>query len=108
MELPLLGVAVGAALALSALLSLGFCAVGLACQQPKPVPGEGQVGGSSLLSRCSRCSGPELPQPDGARLPRQTRSLPPDLHLSDLTQEARGETPGASVEGDRVTWVLLG
>uniref|UniRef100_A0A8C6NC62 Uncharacterized protein n=1 Tax=Melopsittacus undulatus TaxID=13146 RepID=A0A8C6NC62_MELUD len=107
-ELPLLGVAVGAALALSALLSLGSCAAGLACQRPKPVPGEGQVGGSSPLSRCSHCSGPELPQPKGARLPRQTQSLPPDLHLGDLMQEARGESPGASVEGDMGPRVLPG
>ncbi|XP_062464582.1 transmembrane protein 25 isoform X1 [Pezoporus occidentalis] len=105
-ELPLLGVAVGAALALSALLSLGSCAASLACQRPKPVPGEGQVGGRSPLSRCSRCSGPELPQPEGARLPRQTRSLPPDLHLSDLTQEARASPrdAGAGSGGEESTW----
>ncbi|KAM4646302.1 transmembrane protein 25 isoform 3-T6 [Amazona ochrocephala] len=107
-ELPLLGVAVGAALALSALLSLGSCAAGLACHRPKLAPGEGRMGGSSPLSRCSRCSGPELPQPEGARLPRQTQSLPPGLCLSDLTQEARGETPGASMEGHTGPWVLPG
>ncbi|XP_050766787.1 transmembrane protein 25 [Gymnogyps californianus] len=87
-ELPLLGVAVGAALALGALLSLGSCAACLACRWPKPEPGKGRAGGSSPLSRCSRCSGSEHPQPRGARLPRQTRSLPPDLRLGDLAPEA--------------------
>ncbi|XP_064327140.1 transmembrane protein 25 isoform X2 [Phalacrocorax carbo] len=90
-ELPLLGVAVGAALALGALLSLGSCAACLACRRAEPVPGKGQAGGSSPLSRCSPCSGSEHLQPRGARLPRQTRSLPPDLRLGDLAQE-----PGAS------------
>uniref|UniRef100_A0A672V3H6 Transmembrane protein 25 n=1 Tax=Strigops habroptila TaxID=2489341 RepID=A0A672V3H6_STRHB len=107
-ELPLLGVAVGAALALSALLSLGSCAAGLACHRPKPAPGEGRAGGSSPLSRCSRCSGPKLPQLESARLPRQTRSLPPNLRLSDLAQEARGETPGASAKRHMGPRVLTG
>ncbi|NXE30270.1 TMM25 protein, partial [Ardeotis kori] len=92
-ELPLLGVAVGAALALGALLSLGSCAACLACRRAKPEPGQGRAGGSSPPSRCSRCSGCEHPQPRGARLPRQTQSLPPDLRLGDLAQE-----PGASPE----------
>ncbi|XP_069643956.1 transmembrane protein 25 isoform X2 [Haliaeetus albicilla] len=88
-ELPLLGVTVGAALALGALLSLGSCAACLACRWPKTVPGEGRAEGSSPLSRCSRCSSSEHPQPWSTRLPRQTRSLPPDLHLGDLVQQAR-------------------
>ncbi|XP_029878740.1 transmembrane protein 25 isoform X1 [Aquila chrysaetos chrysaetos] len=88
-ELPLLGVTVGAALALGALLSLGSCAACLACRWPKTVPGEGRAEGSSPLSRCSRCSSSEHPQPWGTRLPRQTRSLPPDLRLGDLAQQAR-------------------
>ncbi|NXF09263.1 TMM25 protein, partial [Smithornis capensis] len=86
-ELPLLGVAVGAALALAALLSLGSCAACLACRPPKPEPGPGRAGGSSPPSRCSRCSSSEHLQPQGPRLPRQTRSLPPNLRLGDLTQE---------------------
>ncbi|NXS14210.1 TMM25 protein, partial [Neodrepanis coruscans] len=86
-ELPLLGVAVGAALALAALLSLGSCAACLACRSPKPEPGPGRAAVSSLPSRCSHCSSSEHPQPRGPRLPRQTRSLPPDLRLGDLTQE---------------------
>ncbi|NXP28689.1 TMM25 protein, partial [Scytalopus superciliaris] len=86
-ELPILGVIVGAALALATLLSLGSCAACLACRSPKPVPGPGGAGGSSPPSRCSRCSGSEHPQPQGARLPRQTRSLPPDLRLHDLARE---------------------
>ncbi|NXT57817.1 TMM25 protein, partial [Pluvianellus socialis] len=101
-ELPLLGVAVGAALALGALLSLGSCVACLACRRAKPLPGEGRAGGSSPLSRCSRCSGSEHPQPRDAHLPRQTRSLPPDLRLSDLAQEAgassKGVGAGAKVE----------
>ncbi|NWI49041.1 TMM25 protein, partial [Calyptomena viridis] len=96
-ELPLLGVAVGAALALAALLSLGSCAACLACHSPKPEPGPGRVGGSSPPNLCSHCSSSEHPQPRGPRLPRQTRSLPPDLRLGDLTQEeASPEDVGAS------------
>ncbi|NWH48891.1 TMM25 protein, partial [Fregata magnificens] len=88
-ELPLLGIAVGAALALGALLSLGSCAACLVCHRAKPVPGEGRAGGSSPLSRCSHCSSSEHPQPQGLYLPRQTRSLPPNLRFGDLAQEAR-------------------
>ncbi|XP_027511427.1 transmembrane protein 25 isoform X5 [Corapipo altera] len=101
-ELPLLGVAVGAALALATLLSLGSCAACLACRSPKLVPGPGQAEGSSLPSQCSRCSGSEHPQPQGTRLPRQTRSLPPDLHLSDLAQEdgASPKDVGAGARGE--------
>ncbi|KAF1611047.1 Transmembrane protein 25, partial [Eudyptes chrysolophus] len=104
-ELPLLGIAVGAALALGALLSLGSCAACLACRQAKPVPGKGQAGGSSPLSQCSHCSGSEHPQPRGGHLPRQTQSLPPDLRLGDLTQEA-GASPrdvGAGAGGEEST-----
>ncbi|NXL65450.1 TMM25 protein, partial [Chordeiles acutipennis] len=90
-ELPLLGVAVGAALALAAVLSLGSCAACLACRRDKPVPGKGRAGGSSPPSRCSRCSGSEHPQAPSTHRLRQTRSLPPDLRLGDLAQE-----PGAS------------
>ncbi|KAF1411538.1 Transmembrane protein 25, partial [Spheniscus humboldti] len=104
-ELPLLGIAVGAALALGALLSLGSCAACLACRRAKPVPSKGRVGGSSPLSQCSRCSGSEHPQPRGGHLPRQTQSLPPDLRLGDLTQEA-GASPrdvGAGAGGEEST-----
>ncbi|KFO81900.1 Transmembrane protein 25, partial [Cuculus canorus] len=76
-ELPLLGVAVGAALALSAVFGLGSCVAGLACHQAKPVPGQEPPGGSCSLSGSSE-------RPQGAHLPRQTRSLPPNLRLSDL------------------------
>ncbi|XP_008943614.1 PREDICTED: transmembrane protein 25, partial [Merops nubicus] len=89
-ELPLLGIAVGAALALGALLSLGSCAACLACHRDKPAPGEGQVGGSSPLGQCSHCSSSKHPLPPGTRLPRQTRSLPPDLRLGDLAEEPGG------------------
>ncbi|NXK07931.1 TMM25 protein, partial [Herpetotheres cachinnans] len=101
-ELPLLGVAVGAALALGALLSLGSCAACLACRWPKPVPGKGQAGESSPLSRCSHCSGFERPQPWGTHLPRQTQSLPPDMRLGDLVQETRDspKDAGASANGE--------
>ncbi|OPJ68317.1 transmembrane protein 25 [Patagioenas fasciata monilis] len=87
-ELPLLGVAVGAAVALSALVTLGSCAAGLACCRAKPVPGAGPEGGSSPLRRSSGS------QPPGdTHLPRQSRSLPPDLRLSDLAPEPRA-SPG--------------
>ncbi|NXW36646.1 TMM25 protein, partial [Phaetusa simplex] len=101
-ELPLLGVAVGAALALVTLLGLGSCVACLACRRAKPAPGEVRAGQSSPLSRCSRCSGSEHPQPQGACLPRQTRSLPPDLRLDDLAQEAGASTKdvGASARGE--------
>ncbi|NXB59581.1 TMM25 protein, partial [Struthidea cinerea] len=86
-ELPVLGVAIGAALALAALLSLGSCAACLACRLPKLVQGLGQAGGNSPPSPCSHCNSSEPPQPQGTRLPRQTRSLPPNLRLGDLAQE---------------------
>ncbi|XP_039577704.1 transmembrane protein 25 isoform X1 [Passer montanus] len=101
-ELPVLGVAVGAALALSALLSLGSCAACLACRLPKLARGPGQAGGNSLPSQCSHCSSSEPPQPQGTRLPRQTQSLPPNLRLSDLAQEdgASPKDAGASARGE--------
>ncbi|NXH46696.1 TMM25 protein, partial [Dicaeum eximium] len=83
-ELPVLGVAIGAALAVAALLSLGSCAAGLACLLPKSVRGPGQAGGNSPPSQCSHCSSSE---PQGTRLPRQSRSLPPNLRLGDLAQQ---------------------
>ncbi|NXB10121.1 TMM25 protein, partial [Cnemophilus loriae] len=86
-ELPVLGVAIGAALALAALLSLGSCAACLACRLPKLVRGPGQAEGNSPPSQCSHCSSSEPPQPQGTCLPRQTRSLPPKLRLSGLAQE---------------------
>ncbi|NXV77817.1 TMM25 protein, partial [Atlantisia rogersi] len=85
-ELPLLGVGIGAALALAALLSLGSCAACLACRRAKPVPEQGHVEGSSPLGRCSHCNSSEQPQTQGTYLPRQTRSLPPDLRLHDFIQ----------------------
>ncbi|NWU71652.1 TMM25 protein, partial [Pterocles burchelli] len=98
-ELPLLGIAVGAAVALGALLSLGSCAACLACRRAEPLPGKEPAGGSSPLSRCSRCSGCEHPPPLGTRLPRQTRSLPPNLRLGDLAQDTganAGEEDGVA------------
>ncbi|XP_030320515.1 transmembrane protein 25 [Calypte anna] len=89
-ELPLLGIAVGAALALGALLSLGSCAVCLVWGQAKTLPSTG----SSLHSHCSRCSGSHPPQPWGMHPLRQTRSLPPDLHLGDLMLEAEASPKG--------------
>uniref|UniRef100_A0A8C3ENI5 Transmembrane protein 25 n=1 Tax=Corvus moneduloides TaxID=1196302 RepID=A0A8C3ENI5_CORMO len=91
-ELPVLGVAIGAALALAALLSLGSCAACLACRLPKLVRGPGQAEGNSPPSQCSHCNSSESPQPQGTRLPRQTRSLPPNLRLGDLAQEDGGKT----------------
>ncbi|NWZ27566.1 TMM25 protein, partial [Asarcornis scutulata] len=78
-ELPLLGVAVGSALALSALLGLGSLAACLACRRAKPAPGKSQAGGSPGAGRCT-C------------LPRENRSLPPNLRLGELTQEDRAQT----------------
>ncbi|NXA93727.1 TMM25 protein, partial [Melanocharis versteri] len=101
-ELPVLGVAIGAALALAALLSLGSCAASLACHLPKLVRGPGQAGGNSQPSQCSHCSNSEPPQPQSTRLPRQTQSLPPNLRLSDLAQEdgASPKDAGASARGE--------
>uniref|UniRef100_A0A8D2N2A8 Transmembrane protein 25 n=1 Tax=Zonotrichia albicollis TaxID=44394 RepID=A0A8D2N2A8_ZONAL len=90
-ELPVLGVAIGAALALSALLSLGSCAACLACRLPELMRGPGQAG-PSPRSQCSHCSSSGPPQPQGTRLPRQTQSLPPNLRLGDLAQEEGGKT----------------
>ncbi|NWH59398.1 TMM25 protein, partial [Geococcyx californianus] len=90
-ELPLLGVAVGAALALSAVFSLGSCVTGLVCHQPKPVPGQEPVG-----RNCSHSSSSE--QPQSVHPPRQTRSLPPDLRLSDLAACPRNAGSNAREE----------
>ncbi|NWX37731.1 TMM25 protein, partial [Notiomystis cincta] len=101
-ELPVLGVAIGAALALAALLSLGSCAASLACRPPKLVRGPGQAGGNSPRRQCSHCGSSEPPQPQGTRLPRQTRSLPPNLRLGDLAQEhgASHKDAAASARGE--------
>ncbi|NWS30758.1 TMM25 protein, partial [Polioptila caerulea] len=101
-ELPALGVAIGAALALATLLSLGSCAACLACHLPKLVRGPGQAEGNGAPSQCSRCRSSEPLQPQGTRLPRQTRSLPPNLRLSDLAQEdgASPKDAGAGATGE--------
>ncbi|NWV34077.1 TMM25 protein, partial [Grantiella picta] len=106
-ELPVLGVAVGAALALAALLSLGSCATCLACHLPKLVQGPGQAGRNSPPSQCSHCSSSELPESQGTRLPHQTRSLPPNLRFGDLTQED-GASPKHAGAGAREESTLLG
>nr|XP_038023550.1 transmembrane protein 25 isoform X3 [Anas platyrhynchos] len=82
-ELPLLGVAVGSALALSALLGLGSLAACLACRRAKPAPG--LPGSASLPPRT------EHTQTPNTCLPRENRSLPPNLRLGELTQEDRGK-----------------
>ncbi|XP_064360207.1 transmembrane protein 25 isoform X1 [Dromaius novaehollandiae] len=118
-ELPLLGVAVGSALALGALLGLGWLSACVACRRAKPEPGKGSGGRGTaapvpllpdvplpaglpgpapLPPRCSGC-----PRPEGTRLPRENRSLPPNLHLSDLAREP-GANPGeagAGAEGEQ-------
>ncbi|KAM4757482.1 transmembrane protein 25 isoform 2-T2 [Cyanocitta cristata] len=101
-ELPVLGVAIGAALALAALLSLGSCAACLACHLPKVVQGPGQAEGNSPPSQCSHCNSSESPQPQSTRLPRQTRSLPPNLRLGDLAREdgASPKDAGAGARGE--------
>ncbi|NXY86052.1 TMM25 protein, partial [Alcedo cyanopectus] len=98
-ELPLLATAVGAALAVGALLSLGSCAACLACRRAKPMQDERQAGGSSPLGQCSYCSSADRPPAPGMRLPHQTQSLPTNLHLRDLAQDPGGETTGAATEG---------
>uniref|UniRef100_A0A8C3QNF3 Transmembrane protein 25 n=1 Tax=Cyanoderma ruficeps TaxID=181631 RepID=A0A8C3QNF3_9PASS len=106
-ELPVLGVAIGVALAVAALLSLGFCAACLACHLPKLVRGPGQEG-NSPPSQCSHCNSSEPPQTQGTCLPRQTQSLPPNLRLSDLAQEDGGKTLMCQCNkmwGPRSTWV---
>ncbi|XP_035411857.1 transmembrane protein 25 isoform X3 [Cygnus atratus] len=84
-ELPFLGVAVGSALALSALLGLGSLAACLACRRAKPVPG--LPGSASVPPRAEHLQTPST------CLPRENRSLPPDLRLGELTQEHRGKAP---------------
>ncbi|NWT20485.1 TMM25 protein, partial [Vireo altiloquus] len=108
-ELPVLGVAIGAALALATLLSLGSCAACLACRLPKLVRGPGQAGGNSPPSQCSHCSSSEPPQPQGTRLPRQTQSLPPNLRLGDLAQEdgASPKDAGAGARGEESALLSL-
>ncbi|NXD27153.1 TMM25 protein, partial [Spelaeornis formosus] len=101
-ELPVLGLVIGTALALATLLSLGFCAICLACHLPKLVRGPGQAGGNRKPSQCSHCSSSEPPQPQGTRLPHQTQSLPPNLRLNDLAQEdgASPKDAGAGARGE--------
>ncbi|XP_035202175.1 transmembrane protein 25 isoform X2 [Oxyura jamaicensis] len=84
-ELPVLGVAVGSALALSALLGLVSLTACLACRRAKPAPG---LPGSASVppSRAEHLRTPST------CLPRENRSLPPDLRLGEFTQEDRGKT----------------
>ncbi|NWQ79582.1 TMM25 protein, partial [Columbina picui] len=96
-ELPLLGVALGAALALSALVTLGSCAAGLACHRTKPVPGAGPEGGGSPPHRGSGSQHPQR-----TSLPRQSRSLPPDVRLSDLALEPKARN--AVLRGHQPPW----
>ncbi|XP_067166262.1 transmembrane protein 25 isoform X2 [Apteryx mantelli] len=93
LELPLLGVAVGGALALGALLGLGWLTACVACCRAKPEPEPGLPGPAPLPPRCSGCL-----QPEGVRLPRENQSLPPNLRLSDLAQEPRA-SPGDAGTG---------
>ncbi|NWV45617.1 TMM25 protein, partial [Daphoenositta chrysoptera] len=109
-ELPVLGVAIGAALAIAALLSLASCAACLACRLPKLMQATGQAGENSPPSQCSHCSSSEPPQqPQGTRLPRQTWSLPPNLRLSDLAQEdgASPKDAGAGARGEESALLVL-
>ncbi|NXQ49104.1 TMM25 protein, partial [Catharus fuscescens] len=101
-ELPVLGVAIGAALTVAVLLSLGSCAACLVCRLPELVQGPGQAGRKSPPSQCSHCSSSEPPQPQGTRLPRQTQSLPPNVRLDDLAREdgASSKDAGASARGE--------
>ncbi|NXA81238.1 TMM25 protein, partial [Thryothorus ludovicianus] len=101
-ELPALGVAIGAALALAALLSLGSCAACLACHLPTLVRGPGQAEGNEPPSQCFQCHSSEPLRPPGTRLPRQTQSLPPNLRLGDFAQEdgASPKDAGASATGE--------
>lgn len=108
MELPVLGVAIGAALALAAMLSLGFCAACLACHLPKLVRGPGQEEGNSPPSQCTHCSSSQPLQTQGTHLPRQTWSLPPNLRFSDLAQEDGGKTlmcQWSKMWGPTSTWI---
>ncbi|NXK45176.1 TMM25 protein, partial [Chauna torquata] len=93
-ELPLLGVAVGSALALSTLLGLGFLAACLARHQAKQAPVRGVWGWCRNPLNQHLCpSSLEHSQPPSTRLSRENRSLPPDLRLGELMQEDRGEAP---------------
>ncbi|XP_040390354.1 transmembrane protein 25 isoform X1 [Cygnus olor] len=78
-ELPFLGVAVGSALALSALLGLGSLAACLACRRAKPVPGKSQAGGSPGAGTWACSSAPA-----GSRAPGHGRSLTPSLPQDSL------------------------
>ncbi|NXI62371.1 TMM25 protein, partial [Anseranas semipalmata] len=93
-ELPLLGVAVGAALALSALLGLGSLAACLACCRAKPAPGKG---------RHPRHSSTEHPRPLSTHLPRENRSLPPNVRLDELIQEDRVNPRDVGAKGEQQT-----
>ncbi|XP_035202178.1 transmembrane protein 25 isoform X5 [Oxyura jamaicensis] len=95
-ELPVLGVAVGSALALSALLGLVSLTACLACRRAKPAPG--LPGSASVPPRAEHLRTPST------CLPRENRSLPPDLRLGEFTQEDRAN-PG-DVEAKGGQWTL--
>ncbi|KAM8795554.1 transmembrane protein 25 [Eudromia elegans] len=87
-ELPLLAVAAAVAVVLGALLGLGC----LAAHRPtKPSTGPSGAASPALHPRCPSCS----------QMPREHRSLPPNLRLSDLVQEPRGNPTAAAEEPGR-------
>ncbi|XP_026513750.1 transmembrane protein 25 isoform X3 [Terrapene carolina triunguis] len=82
-ELPLLAIIVGGALALGTLVCLNTLIICVVCRKGK---------------KASGLSGPTQPPPsdsnnlklNSVRLPRENMSLPSNLQLNDLTQEAKG------------------
>uniref|UniRef100_A0A8C3RVW0 Transmembrane protein 25 n=1 Tax=Chelydra serpentina TaxID=8475 RepID=A0A8C3RVW0_CHESE len=84
-ELSLLAIIVGGALALGTLLCLNTLIICVICRKGKKASGERDP--FSLRSCCSDSNNLKL---TSVRLPRENMSLPSNLQLNDLTQEAKG------------------
>uniref|UniRef100_A0A8C3IBC0 Transmembrane protein 25 n=1 Tax=Chrysemys picta bellii TaxID=8478 RepID=A0A8C3IBC0_CHRPI len=84
-ELPLLAIIVGGALALGTLVCLNTLIICVVWRKGKKASGERDP--FSLRSCCSDSNNLKL---NSVRLPRENMSLPSNLQLNDLTQEAKG------------------
>uniref|UniRef100_A0A8C8S454 Transmembrane protein 25 n=1 Tax=Pelusios castaneus TaxID=367368 RepID=A0A8C8S454_9SAUR len=87
-ELPLLAIVVGGALALGTLLCLNTLIICVVCKKGKKASGERHP-----FSLCSCCSDSNNLKLNSMRLRRENMSLPSNLQLNDFTQAAKGAFP---------------
>uniref|UniRef100_A0A8C8RYG8 Transmembrane protein 25 n=1 Tax=Pelusios castaneus TaxID=367368 RepID=A0A8C8RYG8_9SAUR len=83
-ELPLLAIVVGGALALGTLLCLNTLIICVVCKKGKKASGERHP-----FSLCSCCSDSNNLKLNSMRLRRENMSLPSNLQLNDFTQAAK-------------------